>query len=731
MPRKKIAVITAKADDRTQMDIICGVTEAAFAENTDVVVFTNIHNHWIIDKVLNFENIIYDFFEPAEFDGVIVTAEAFMELSVISDVCEKIREAKIPAVVIGGEIDGFHSIYFDEEGDMEKLCEHLITVHKIRNIDILTGGEGNEAALRRVSGCKKAFEKHGIPFDENKVYFGTFWYDSGEKLAKRYLSGELPMPEAVMCANDCMAYELCDVLSSAGVRIPEEITVTGYDCTGGRIYHYPVLTTYYSGRRNAGAEAVNYLLSSDYEFNDTDRFIPGSTCKCGTDPMQLCNEMRIERIGHPHTFVSDVAQFSSAQFSGDLTMCRTLSECTKILSDYFYLLHGAKRLYLCLDKEWSGAEYTGGEFLCCTVNGTEAPTAPLTVSKERLLSAITDNNVQPMIFYFCPLYFQTRLFGCTVTAYDRPDGYDFSFRDWNKTVSNALEFLRMKNDIHYLTQCRRTSSLYDALTGFCNISEFYRRAEEASTEKSGLLAVKMSFFSDREYIYGDNYKSDIIASAARAVKRACTNHEICCRTDKDIFLILCNENRDSVFEKIKVVLHHDLCGKYDENRVMVSFAEQIGCSQKEIDALCRLAENTAFENVKLLMQREKLPQYKKLLELRSCVTANPRNAPDIDAASRRLCVSEGYFRAIYKKCFGISYVRDCINIKIMLARYLLCTTVMSVYMVALQCGYANEKYFARQFGQNMGCSPIQYRKWFCQAADDIQKIKQIKENSNE
>ena len=74
MSRKKLAVITARADDRAQKDIICGIAEAAFAADTDVAVFSNIYNHWIKDEFLNFENIIYDFFDPSEFDGVIVTA---------------------------------------------------------------------------------------------------------------------------------------------------------------------------------------------------------------------------------------------------------------------------------------------------------------------------------------------------------------------------------------------------------------------------------------------------------------------------------------------------------------------------------------------------------------------------------------------------------------------------------------------------------------------------------
>ena len=87
--QEKIAVITARADDRTQKDIICGIAEAAFAAYTDVVVFSNIYNHWIRDEFLNFENVIYDFFDPSGFDGVIVTAEAFLDISPPQNLAER------------------------------------------------------------------------------------------------------------------------------------------------------------------------------------------------------------------------------------------------------------------------------------------------------------------------------------------------------------------------------------------------------------------------------------------------------------------------------------------------------------------------------------------------------------------------------------------------------------------------------------------------------------------
>ena len=144
------------------------------------------------------------------------------------------------------------------------------------------------------------------------------------------------MPEAVVCANDCMAYSLCDVLSSAGVLIPDQITVTGYDCIGERMYHYPILTTYRSGRHNVGVRAVNILLSSNCKLDESDRFISGNTCACGTNSLRFCEEMRIERIVHPDTYGSSVAQFCAAGFF----------RRPNFMSNHFRIYKGTWRLFL-------------------------------------------------------------------------------------------------------------------------------------------------------------------------------------------------------------------------------------------------------------------------------------------------------------------------------------------------------------------------------------------------
>ena len=64
MIRRRIAVITARADAQEQKEILGGIAEAAFAANTDVAVYSNIYNHWLTDEQITFENIIYQLFEP-------------------------------------------------------------------------------------------------------------------------------------------------------------------------------------------------------------------------------------------------------------------------------------------------------------------------------------------------------------------------------------------------------------------------------------------------------------------------------------------------------------------------------------------------------------------------------------------------------------------------------------------------------------------------------------------
>ncbi len=704
MIRRRIAVITARADAQEQKEILGGIAEAAFAANTDVAVYSNIYNHWLTDEQITFENIIYQLFEPHHFHGAIITAEAFMDIHILDTVIQKLRKEKLPTVVIGKSIKGFDSIFSDDAKDTEALTDHLLSVHHFTDIDFLTGPKDNPVSNQRILGCQRAFEKKHLCFDETKVHYGNFWDDSGKTLAQQYLDGEFPLPQAVVCTNNHMAFGLCDALTTAGISIPEQVTVVGYDYTGGRIYHYPILTAYHRNRRKMGIDAVNKLLGTEYPTAESDRFISGNSCSCGATPKQLTDEMHWERINQYHTIASSVAQFS-----GQLTLCRTLAEYTSVLKEFFYLLHGVKTFYLCLDKAWNSHSYEGTDFICCKVNEEQAERTPETIRGSVLFPALTQNNESPVIIYFSPVHFQTRLFGYTALEYNYPAGYDFSFRDFNKSVANTLEFLRMKNDISYLTQCQRASSLYDALTGFYNLREF-KQIITTAEEYCSIQAIKLNFFDNGEILYGENYRNDIVSAVAKSIKQACTNHEICCRAREDIFLILYKTSDTDFINRLRIMLHHAMCGNYTKEQVLLSFETHNGIREDSVELLCRKADRQATQDTAKLELRKKYPHYSTLLNLRSSIMTAPKKAPTLEEVSRNMCVSEGHFRSIYKQCFDVSYQQDCINFKLMKACYLLYTTSMSIYAIAVNCGYTDEKYFARQFKQNLGCSPMQYRK---------------------
>lgn len=334
-------------------------------------------------------------------------------------------------------------------------------------------------------------------------------------------------------------------------------------------------------------------------------------------------------------------------------------------------------------------------------------------AKEGLIDLVTENGDKPSVYYLCPLYYQTRLYGITALSYIYPQNFKYQIRSWNEIISNSIELLRLKNDIHYLTLCQKTSSLYDSLTGFCKFSEFKRCLSESRSKANGLIAVKLCRSSESDLDLQGEIHSDMISSAAMVIKQVCTSRDVLCRTDDDILLILCHENRESIAERLQVLLHRDVYAKYFNTSPEIMLEEDEKASAKAVEnILSRLAEAEKANKEAHLMSRQ-LPKYESLFRLRGDIIAQPQAAPDIQDASKRLCISEGYFRSIYKKCFGVSYVQDCINEKITLAKYLLCTTVMSVYTIAIQCGYKNEKYFAWQFHQCAGCSPARYRKIHC------------------
>ena len=104
----------------------------------------------------------------------------------------------------------------------------MIQVHHLTKLHFMAGFKGNQFSEYRLNAFRKVLEENGLPFDDSMVSYGDFYSVAAERETEKLVaSGRIP--EAILCANDRMALAVCDVLDRHGIRVPEDVAVTGFD----------------------------------------------------------------------------------------------------------------------------------------------------------------------------------------------------------------------------------------------------------------------------------------------------------------------------------------------------------------------------------------------------------------------------------------------------------------------------------------------------------------------
>lgn len=137
----------------------------------------------------------------------------------------------LPIVLIDREIPGssLPFIGMDNVGGAEAMIEHLFEQGH-RRIAILTGPPGNYDSEQRLLGCRNAFVRLGLSLDERLLLWqGGFTVASGATAAREFLESRSPLPDAIFCLNDPMAIGMLSELQRAGISVPGDVALAGYD----------------------------------------------------------------------------------------------------------------------------------------------------------------------------------------------------------------------------------------------------------------------------------------------------------------------------------------------------------------------------------------------------------------------------------------------------------------------------------------------------------------------
>ena len=195
---------------------------------------------------------------PIAIDGWIVLPETLR--SATGDLERAIAASYRPAVSIGAGISGVPSVAANDETGVFQAVAHLVRRHGRTRIAFIGGPEASLDATRRREGYQIALESLKLQADPVLMVVGDYEVRSGrEAVAQLRRHGSLPF-DAIVAANDLMAIGALEALRASGVRVPEDVSVVGFDDTEEASFAVPPLTTVRQPIYEQGVAAARMLV---------------------------------------------------------------------------------------------------------------------------------------------------------------------------------------------------------------------------------------------------------------------------------------------------------------------------------------------------------------------------------------------------------------------------------------------------------------------------------------
>ena len=173
---------------------------------------------------------------------------------------EMLLQSKIPFVMMDRSVNvtDIPEVFTDGVSGMQQIVEYLIS-NDHRRIAYISGPDNNSPSEQRLEGYMKALDHAGIPIDHTIMKDGDYKISSGYQCMTELLDKGEGFT-AVACANDLMAVGALEAMKERGIRVPEDISITGYDDIYLAGVLTPKLTTITQPKYEMGCLAAELLI---------------------------------------------------------------------------------------------------------------------------------------------------------------------------------------------------------------------------------------------------------------------------------------------------------------------------------------------------------------------------------------------------------------------------------------------------------------------------------------
>lgn len=710
-----------------QEEILSGIIAQAFRSNCDIAVIAPLFNFFSDTVNRRSDEKIFELLKSDKFDGFLYDRNSFFGDDMRSRIDNILKNTGKPVMLLdSGDHKSFETTSIDDSASFEEITDHLIDVHKAVKIYCLTGPKGSFVAEERLKGFRNSMKKHGLHCGRECCLYGDFWTGTAKELALKIISGETERPDAVVCGNDVMAMTLINTLIAGGIRVPEDIAVTGYDASQNSVQNKPTITSYRRPNTQMGAEAFRRLYRiitgriCNKIPNSRGLLRPGQSCGCNAEP-------HIDSRSRRRMQVQDQREYGMlyGDMLFDITNVDSIDDFADRLDNYTYYIHRFRHVIINLTRRYIESPEKGEPLTFSCGDEVRRVLSKSVVFREYygdeyfrsddILPVFGENRPYPSAYYISPLHYNDSFFGYAAVSFGKePIAYTTTYMKWLTYVAIALEQVRIRASMkHALTDMSR-NLMYDSVTGLLNKSgiehEFAGR-----TGKEGLadcIRINLTGIDKTYYQSGEEQCSRIMSAFVSAVRECIHKDDICGIWSSNTIAVISfrTGHAEELFNAVQGRVRDSRFNGRDNCNIDFSVgvcSVPLSGGMTLSDAMYKAAVNRLYTHS--ISDHNVNPQFEKLCQLRSDIKNAPEKPWNISRIADGLFLSKSYLQKIYKSYFGRSIIEEMIQFRIDKAKELLSSTDMTVTDIARECGYSSYNYFVRQFKTAEGMSPSEYR----------------------
>jgi LacI family transcriptional regulator len=249
-------------------EVARAIEDASFAKNYSVILCNSDGD---LEKQQAYTNVLIE----NRVAGIL-----FVAAGISTELVNDLEQRRVPLVVVDREVPGAEvdTVMTNHAQGGFLATQHLIDLGHGR-IACIAGNSEVSPSAERLTGYQRAIEENNLAYDDRLVVKGDFQYESGYQATTRLLALEDP-PSAVFACNDLMAVGCISAARQFGLRVPDELSVVGFDNVRLASFTNPPLTTIAQPIAEIGTLATRMLLERMLDLESPPRFKRLDTILC-------------------------------------------------------------------------------------------------------------------------------------------------------------------------------------------------------------------------------------------------------------------------------------------------------------------------------------------------------------------------------------------------------------------------------------------------------------------